>query len=187
MGGIPDRSTQPEYYGQCVVCELSGKNIDMLNFLHRLIRNPIAIAALLLAGSWGAHAQMASYGPYRVVGFNYTDRSIAFFTIDGFGAGGVNAHESSGGGGTVCCMSVPRNGKMWHIKIAYELTQEQYKKDLPNDVYETDIPAPSLLNKHDGYIEFHFLPDRRIEAKWVKYPAGLHNSSTTHNASSTTN
>ncbi len=47
MGGIPDRSTQPEYNGQCVACELSGKNIDMLNFLRRLIRNPIAIAALL--------------------------------------------------------------------------------------------------------------------------------------------
>jgi len=159
----------------------------MSNFLHRLIRNPIAISALLLAGSWGAHAQTASYGPYRVVGFNYTDRSIALFTIDGFGAGGVNAHESGGGGGTVCCMSVPRNGKMWHIKIAYELTQEQYKKDLPNDVYETDIPVPSLPNKHGGYIEFHFLPDRKIEAKWVESPTDPRNSNTTSNASSATN
>jgi len=159
----------------------------MLNFPRRLIRNPLAIAALLLAGSWWVHAQTASYGPYRVTGYNYTDRSIALFTIDGFGAGGANAHESGGGGGTVCCMSVPQNGKTWHIKIVYELTQEQYKKDLPNDVYEADIPVPPLLNKHDGYIEFHFLPDRRIEALWVKYPTGLRNLSTTHNASSMTN
>ncbi|MFP3478451.1 MULTISPECIES: DUF3304 domain-containing protein [Burkholderia] len=159
----------------------------MLNFLHRLIRNPIVVAVLLLGGAWWVHAQTASYGPYRVIGYNYTDRSIALFTIDGFGAGGSNAHESGGGGGTVCCMSVPRNRKTWHIKIVYELTREQYKKDLPNDVYETDIPVPSLPNRHDGYIEFHFLPDRKIEAKWVDYPTDPRNMNTMNKASSTTN
>ncbi|WP_244100532.1 hypothetical protein [Burkholderia ambifaria] len=84
-------------------------------------------------------------------------------------------------------MSVPRNRKTWHIKIVYELTREQYKKDLPNDVYETDIPVPSLPNRHDGYIEFHFLPDRKIEAKWVDYPTDPRNMNTTNKASSTTN
>ena len=71
-------------------------------------------------------------------------------------------------------MSVPRNRKTWHIKIVYELTQEQYKKNLPNDVYETEIPVPSLPNKHDGYIEFHFLPDRKIDAQWVELPTKPH-------------
>lgn len=59
--------------------------------------------------------------------------------------------------------------------------------DLPNDVDETDIPVPSLPNKHDGSIEFHFLPDRKIEAKWVEYPTDPRNPNTTSNASPATN
>ncbi|WP_175835517.1 DUF3304 domain-containing protein [Burkholderia anthina] len=142
----------------------------MLSVMHRLIRNPIVIAALLFGGAGCAHAQTASDGPYRVIGYNDTDRSIYSFTIDGFGAGGSTAHKPGGGGKSVCCMEVPRGKKIWHIKIEYELTQAQYKNNLPSDVYETDIPVPVLPNKSQGYIEFHFLPDRKIEAKWVEYP-----------------
>jgi hypothetical protein len=41
--------------------------------------------------------------------------------------------------------------------------------------------------ERDGYIAFHFLPDRKIEAQWVEYPTGPRNPNTTSNASSTTN
>ncbi|VWD22149.1 lipoprotein [Burkholderia lata] len=159
----------------------------MLTLLRRLACHPTGIAVLLLGGAWQVHAQTTDYGPYRVTGYNYTDRSISLFTIDDFGAGGSTAHKSGGGGKTVCCMSVPRDRKTWHIKIHYELTQEQYAKDLPDDVYETDIPIPALPDKHDGYIEFHFFPGRKIEAQWVSYPIGPRIPRTTSNTSSTTN
>jgi hypothetical protein len=70
---------------------------------------------------------------------------------------------------------VPRGKKTWHIKLEYELTQEQYKKNLPSDVFETDIAIPSLPNKHDGYIEFFFLPKQKIEARWAERPTDPHN------------
>jgi len=161
--------------------------LDILNFLRRLIRNPIAIAALLLAGLWWAHAQTASYGPYRVVGFNYTDRGVYNFVVDGFGAGSVHARQFGGSGGTVCCMDVPRNKKTWHLKVTYDLTPEEDAKNLSPEIYETDIAVPQLPNKRDGYIEFRFLPGRKIEAQWVDYPTGPRDMKTTNNASSTTN
>ncbi|RQS19239.1 DUF3304 domain-containing protein [Burkholderia sp. Bp8992] len=140
----------------------------MLNFLRRLILGPAIVAALLLSGAWWVHAQTGGYGPYRVISFNHTDRSIYSFQVDDFGAGGSYAHESQGGGGIVCCMDVPRGKKTWHIKIIYDLTKDEAQKNVPNEVYETDIPVPPLPNKHGGYIAFHFLPDRKIEAQWVE-------------------
>ncbi|PMS12029.1 hypothetical protein FNF07_21425 [Trinickia caryophylli] len=59
----------------------------------------LATITVLLVGK--ACSQEA-YGPYNVIGYNYTDRNIFL---------------------------------------------------------------PDLPNKHDGYIEFHFLPERKIEAK----------------------
>ncbi len=188
MGKVSGGPAQLEYNAQRVVHdELSGWNTNMQDLLRRLIHNPIGIAVLLLGGACWAHAQTANYGPYRVIGYNYTDKSIYSFTIDGFGAGGSTAHKPGGGGKSVCCMEVPRGKKIWHVKIEYELTQEQYKNNLPSDVYETDIPVPALPNKSQGYIEFHFLPDRKIEAKWVESPTDPRNPNTTSNASFATN
>jgi len=159
----------------------------MHDLLRRLIHNPIGIAVLLLAGSWWVHAQTASYGPYRVVGFNYTDRGVYNFVVDDFGAGSVHARQFGGSGGTVCCMKVSPNKKTWHLKITYDLTPEEDAKNMSPKIYETDIAVPQLPDKHDGYIEFHFLPDRKIDAQWVDYPTGPRNMNTTNKASSTTN
>jgi len=125
----------------------------MPNFLRRLIRNPIVVAVVLLGGAWWVHAQTASYGPYHVVGFNYTDRGVYNFVVDGFGAGSVHARQFGGGGGTVCCMEVPRNKKTWHLKVTYDLTPEEDAKNMSPEIYETDIAVPELPDKRDGYIE----------------------------------
>jgi len=155
----------------------------MVSGMRRAVAAGIAVAGSL----WCAQAYATNYGPYRVIGYNFADRSIYSVNIDGFGAGNVRAHKPGGGGGTVCCMEVPRDKKTWHIKLRYELTPEQYRNNLPNDVFETVIAIPPLPDKHDGYIEFHFLPGRKIEAQWVDYPTGPRNMKTTNNASSTTN
>lgn len=155
----------------------------MVSGMRRAVAAGIAVAGSL----WCAQAYATNYGPYRVIGCNYTDRSIYSFTIDGFGAGSVHARQFGGSGGTVCCMNVPRNKKTWHLKVTYDLTPEEDAKNLSPETYETDIAVPQLSNKHDGYIEFHFLPGRKIEAQWVDYPTGPRNMKTTNNASSTTN
>ncbi len=118
--------------------------------------------------------EIGTYGPYGVTGYNYTDRDIARFFVDGQGAGSSEAHESGGGGGLYCCIDLPKHAKTLHVKVELALTKEQYEKDLPNETFETEIPMPLLPNKHDGFLEFHFLPHRRVEAAWVSFPTTPH-------------
>ncbi|CAG9258342.1 conserved exported hypothetical protein [Burkholderia diffusa] len=122
----------------------------------------------------GRACSQETYGPYNVTGYNYTDRNIAAFDVNDFGAGYSRAHDSGGGGGITCCLDIPKHAKTLHIKVVLDLTQEQDDRNLAPETYETDIPVPQLPNKHNGYIEFHFLPGRKIEAKWVEFPTTPH-------------
>ena len=138
----------------------------------------IALAGLMVGGTIWSHACVSSesdtYGPYEVIGYNYTDRHIASFYVDGHGVGSSEAHQPGGGGGIFCCLDIPKRAKILHIKVELDLTEEQDAKNLPPDVFETDIPVPSLPNKHDGFIEFHFLPNHKVEALWVSFPTTPH-------------
>jgi hypothetical protein len=140
---------------------------------HQTIRR-VALAAFVVGGTIWSHACVSGeanmYGPYSVIGYNYTDRHIAGFYVNGHGVGSSEAHQPGGGGGIFCCLGIPKHTKILHIKVKLGLTKEQYERDLPNDTFETDIPVPQLPNKHDGYIEFHFLPDQRVEVVWVNFP-----------------
>jgi len=121
-----------------------------------------------------------TYGPYHLIGYNYIDRNIFSFWVNDTWGGNSNAHRHGGGGGMTCCLDIPEKAKTLHIKIEYDLTEEQYEKNLPTEKFETDIPVPNLLNKRNGYIEVHFLPERKIEAKWVEFPTKPHIKNT-HN------
>ncbi|MFM0604876.1 DUF3304 domain-containing protein [Paraburkholderia sediminicola] len=128
---------------------------------------------LLASGAFAAvpcSSHEGAYGPYHMIGYNYTDRHIFSFWVNDTWGGSSDAHEISGGGGITCCLSIPHAAKTLHMKIVYELTKEQYEKNLPNDRFETDIPVPPLPNKHDGYLEVHFLPKQKIESQWVDFP-----------------
>ncbi|WP_321954897.1 DUF3304 domain-containing protein [Paraburkholderia bannensis] len=138
----------------------------------KIIRR-VAFAALLVGGAVWSYVSIsneAAYGPYAVIGYNYTDRHIVNFFVNGFAAGASEAHKSGGGGGIVCCFSIPKSAKQLHVKVELEWTKEQYLANAPHDTFETDIPVPPLTNKHDGFIEFHFLPKQRVEAAWVNFP-----------------
>jgi len=115
-----------------------------------------------------------TYGPYHLIGYNYIDRSIFSFWVNDTWGGDSNAHRHGGGGGITCCLEIPRSAKTLHFKIEYGWTEEQYKRKSPRDTFEMDIPVPELPNKHGGYIEVHFLPERKIDAKWVDFPTKPH-------------
>lgn len=142
-------------------------------FYARAVPRLFLLVFLTLTTLWSAacsSSEGSTYGPYNVIGYNYTDRSIFSFWVNGFWGANSTAHQAAGGGKITCCLNLSSTSKTMHIKVKYELTREQFDKDLPNDAFETDIPVPSLPNKHDGFLEFHFLPNQRIEAKWVDFP-----------------
>ncbi|CAB3810107.1 hypothetical protein LMG28688_07156 [Paraburkholderia caffeinitolerans] len=139
----------------------------------KLTRSILTFTFMLVA-FMGTACSNDEYGPYHVIGYNYTDRTVYLFSIDGFGAGSSEANDPGGGGGIACCLSIPKNAKTMHIKVTLGWTEEQYEKDLPHDTFETDIPVPKLPNKHRGYIEVHFLPNQKIQAQWVDFPTTPH-------------
>jgi len=159
--------------------------LDMREFFERSmqearLRRALSTAAgILLVGvaAWGqacVAGKGETYGPYEVIGDNYTDRGISRLFIDGHGVGSSYADGSGGGGGIYCCHDIPKHAKTLHIKVELEWTKEQYEKHSPHDTFETDIPVPPLPDKHDGFIEFHFLPRQRIDAAWVSFPTIPH-------------
>ncbi|ABK10124.1 conserved hypothetical protein [Burkholderia cenocepacia HI2424] len=105
-------------------------------------------------------ARIASWG----------SRGVYSFVVDGFGAGSVHARQFGGGGGTVCCMSVPRGKQTWHVRVTYDLTAEEDARNQAPEIVETEVAVPALPNRRDGYIEFRFLPGRKIDARWAAYP-----------------
>lgn len=74
----------------------------------------IAVCLLLLIGGYRVEhveenepvAQLASdVTSLGIVGYNYTNRAINTFTIDGAGGGNLYVSSpASGGGGTTCCV-----------------------------------------------------------------------------------
>ncbi|WP_231337661.1 DUF3304 domain-containing protein [Paraburkholderia sprentiae] len=59
----------------------------------------------------GKACSQETYGPYEVIGYNYTDRNIAAFDVNEFGAGRSEARQSGGGGGEVCCLDILKHAK----------------------------------------------------------------------------
>lgn len=67
-------------------------------------------------------------------------------------------------------MSVPRGKQTWHVRVTYDLTAEEDARNQAPEIVETEVAVPALPNRRDGYIEFHFLPGRKIDARWAAYP-----------------
>jgi hypothetical protein len=170
---IPSRITSSQFSIGVMIKALFGrfKKLPRGSKLSALLY--IAVVALVAGDSIWSYAN-GTYGPYEVIGYNYTNRHISSFIVNDFGAGASEAHQPGGGGGMACCLAIPKNAETLHVKVELEWTKEQYEKRSPHDTFETDIPVPPLPNKHDGFIEFHFLPHQRVAAEWVSFPTTPH-------------
>lgn len=65
----------------------------MVHELTYRMRRAVEAGAVAAGGLRTALAHAGSDGPYRIIGDNFTDRSIYRFRIDGFGAGNLRAHR----------------------------------------------------------------------------------------------
>ncbi|HDR9271654.1 TPA: DUF3304 domain-containing protein [Burkholderia vietnamiensis] len=118
----------------------------------------------LVVFAFGRACSQETYGSFHIGSRNYTHRNVASFWVNETWGGDSVANQPGGeiGGEEICCLDIPKHAKTLHMKVVLDLTQEQDEKNLAPESYETDIPVPQLPNKHDGYIEFHFLPGRKI-------------------------
>jgi hypothetical protein len=137
------------------------------------------VALFVLAYAWGFYLvniepSFAPQGPYNIVGFNYTDRPIHTFSVNGKWGGNVLAGDSGGGGGTTCCIEIDRSIKSVKVRWDWSYTGPQLAQKfpdfvlgrgapVPSDLIETMVDLPELPDGSHGYLGVHFFPDHVIK------------------------
>ncbi|WP_240669142.1 DUF3304 domain-containing protein [Dyella sp. M7H15-1] len=77
----------------------------MKNFKKLGLGFMLALLSMMLSSCYTSNDRMG----LDVVGYNHTDRDIGWFTVGNGGGGILGKHK--GGGGFVCCISIPRKYK----------------------------------------------------------------------------
>jgi hypothetical protein len=110
--------------------------------------------------------------PYSlaIVGYDYTDRAVADFSVnDAWGANVSVSTPTSGGGKIICCVAMSRSTKtpFW-VDVEYQMDAlENYS---PRKVIEPSGPYRKARVEVKGpippdpsYLEIHFYPDGHLE------------------------
>ncbi|MEX3952511.1 DUF3304 domain-containing protein [Paraburkholderia sp. EG287B] len=110
--------------------------------------------------------------PYMlgVFGYNYTDRAVAYFSVNGAGGGNVElSTPTAGGGKTMCCVVMDRDTvtPFW-VEVKYKMSAlESYpprKMIEPSQPYKSaKVEVTGPIPKDPSYLEIHFYPDGHIE------------------------
>ena len=110
-----------------------------------------------------------------IEGYNYTNRYIDSFTVDGTGGGNIHlSSATSGGGGTVCCVPYWPGTKTNVITVRWQSGACHYHKrsSTSDEVYdrlhsfytEKKIIVVEKATASAKYMEIHFYPDGSVQA-----------------------
>jgi Protein of unknown function (DUF3304) len=122
----------------------------------------------LLLFSAGCGAKDSGSSALGIVGYNYTDRAIASFSVNGNGGGNIYlSTPTNGGGKTVCCMSV-RPGTTLPLKMEVEWTWDRVEDDngkvlRPEESRKATAVLDGPLPAKPTQFEVHFYPDGHVE------------------------
>ena len=105
-----------------------------------------------------------------LAGYDYTDRPIGWYSVDGAGGGNMFAGFLGGGGKWACCADVTV-GKPVHIEWTFHTTRAQYDAGMRMEDHELTVTVP----KPEGsvppkYLEVHFYSKDHIELRLVPFP-----------------
>lgn len=109
------------------------------------------------------------------MGYNYTDRYIDSFSVDGQGGGNIQlSSPTSGGSGIVCCViyhpaTTAKTVRVrWQSDACYFSEQSSLSKNKFDSLHpffkEQDVPVEVLGTTSAHYLEVHFYPDGVIKA-----------------------
>ena len=102
-----------------------------------------------------------------VTGYNYTERPIYTFSVNGVGIS--NLFTDSGGAKFSCCTTVTV-GQPAVINWTYSATERQYNAGVRKESRSTTVIVPSPQVPEARYLEVHFYPDHHVELALVKFP-----------------
>ncbi len=110
-----------------------------------------------------------------LVGYNYTNRYIDEFSVDGVGGGNLFVSgPTSGGGGDVCCVDIVSGAHARKVKIRWQADACTYDErtwsngEKHSDIYsffkEVEVQVDPHIPDFPAYFEVHFYPDGHVEA-----------------------
>ena len=110
-----------------------------------------------------------------ITGYNYTDRYINDFSVNGNGGGNIYVSSpAGGGGGSTCCVTYISGDKNWKVKIEWQIGGCTYDNSVNDDgsqVYsihpyykEVEVEVEPHITIDPQYLEVHFYPDGHIAA-----------------------
>ena len=115
-----------------------------------------------------------------VVGFNYTDRVIDSFSVNGESAGNVLlSSQTSGGGKTVCCVTVsaamsslPRIRVRWQVDGCTYLTRSKISGEVFENIFpyykQADVVVNFPAKIKPQHMEVHFYPDGTVSVQMTE-------------------
>jgi hypothetical protein len=118
-----------------------------------------------LAGSWIS---------LTLIGYNYTNRYIDDFSVNGNGGGNLFvSNPRGGGGGSVCCVNYITNIKDWKVTVQWHFdacTYNNRKNEYAEPRYEihryfkeVEVQVNQNITAKPKYLEVHFYPDGHVE------------------------
>lgn len=115
-----------------------------------------------------------------LVGYNYTNRTIEEYSVDGISGGDISkSSPTSGGGGTTCCVRLPKELQgtvqvtvRWQVDGCRYLMRDSDGKteEVRHFFYrkeEVNVIIPS--GKAVAYLETHFYPNGRPQVRVTEH------------------
>lgn len=109
-----------------------------------------------------------------ILGYNYTRRYIADFSINSNGGGNIMVSTpSSGGGGTSCCAPYLPGMKAYKVTVrwqadacmfhTYSVATKRTFDEIHSFYKEIKVPVKEDFVNPPKYMEVHFYPDGKVE------------------------
>lgn len=110
-----------------------------------------------------------------LTGYNYTDRYINQFSVNGNGGGNLFVSSpTSGGGGSACCVRYRAGVEEWKLRVRWQAGACKFNtnkyddgrewSDVHSFYKEVDIYVDPKVSDRPAYLEVHFYPDGHVEA-----------------------
>jgi len=152
----------------------------------RAVNYALAFSVLLTTqmGSWaqelevfGVKKRNKDYLMLSLIGYNYTDRHISDYSINGAGGGHINlSSAASGGSGQTCCVRLSKTtDRTLSIKVRWQVDGCKFVERDPRTgatdeirhyyYKEIDINAQRMNDQYPRYIETHFYPDGSVKVR----------------------
>ena len=127
-----------------------------------LIGLTLAFFTLLAVAIYVNHKDDGLRREVTIKGFNYTDRPVDFFSVNGVWGGNAFAGRYEGGGGSMCC-AVVTIGQSVSLKWTLGATGPQYDTGVRQDDFKVTAIVPPPQSPDAEYLTVHFFKDGRVE------------------------